>query len=456
MIQYFDLANAWMLLPASLVAIVFTLLLVWAAKIPLIYNLRNLQLRYRTTLLTAVAFTMVIGVLTFMMGFINGLRVLTQSSGIPENVIVLSQGSTDEGISTLAYEDMSDIAQLPQVKRQGDEPLCSREAYIVINQPIENPQPGRPKRRLLQVRGLDDPIVSANVHGFVLLPGSSWFSEAGVRANFDADKPPMVEVVLGEGIARELGADRSPAAIVSAKDKARLSPGDVIQLESRTLFVAGILKTEGTTFDSEVWAKRSVIGPIFGKNNYTTLVLKTQSKESAEELESLLTGKDPDNKYEKARVNAFTEPNFFKSLGQTNLQLLIGTIFVAIIMAFGGVMGVMNTMFAAISQRMKDIGVLRLLGYGGWQILISFLFESMLIALIGGLLGCAIGFLSNGFSMTSVVSNGPGAKAVVFRIVVDAGVLGIGLALSLMMGFFGGLLPAQSAIRLKPLDSLRG
>ncbi len=205
-----------------------------------------------------------------------------------------------------------------------------------------------------------------------------------------------------------------------------------------------------------MWAKRSVIGPIFGKNNYTTLVLKTQSKESAEELESFLTGKDPDNKYEKARVNAFTEPNFFKSLGQTNLQLLIGTIFVAIIMAFGGVMGVMNTMFAAISQRMKDIGVLRLLGYGGWQILISFLFEAMLIALIGGLLGCAIGFLSNGFSMTSVVSNGPGAKAVVFRIVVDAGVLGIGLALSLMMGFFGGLLPAQSAIRLKPLDSLRG
>ncbi len=456
MIQYFDLANAWMLLPASLVAIIFTLLLVWAAKIPLIYNLRNLQLRYRTTLLTAVAFTMVIGVLTFMMGFINGLRVLTQSSGIPENVIVLSQGSTDEGISTLAYEDMSDIAQLPQVKRQGDEPLCSREAYIVINQPIDDPQPGRPKRRLLQVRGLDDPIISANVHGFVLLPGSSWFSEAGVRANIDADKPPMVEVVLGEGIARELGADRSPTAIGSAKDKARLSPGDVIQLESRTLVVAGILKTEGTTFDSEVWAKRSVIGPIFGKNNYTTLVLKTQSKESAEELESFLTGKDPDNKYEKARVNAFTEPNFFKSLGQTNLQLLIGTIFVAIIMAFGGVMGVMNTMFAAISQRMKDIGVLRLLGYGGWQILISFLFESMLIALIGGLLGCAIGFLSNGFSMTSVVSNGPGAKAVVFRIVVDAGVLGIGLALSLMMGFFGGLLPAQSAIRLKPLDSLRG
>jgi ABC-type lipoprotein release transport system permease subunit len=456
MLQYFDLANAWMLLPASLGAIVLTLLLVWAAKIPLIYNLRNLQIRYRTTLLTAVAFTMVIGVLTFMMGFINGLRVLTQSSGIPENVIVLSQGSTDEGISTLAYEDMSDIAQLPQVKREEDEPLCSREAYIVINQPIENPLPGRAKRRLLQVRGLDDPRISAIVHGFSLEDGGEWFSAAGVRANPAPDQPPMVEVILGEGIARELGADRSPEILANAKDKTRLTTGDTITLETRTLYVSGILKTGGTTFDSELWAKRSVIGPIFGKNNYTTLVLKTKSPEAAEELESFLTGKDVDNKYEKARVNAFTEPNYFKSLGQTNLQLLIGTIFVAIVMAFGGIMGVMNTMFAAISQRMKDIGVLRLLGYGGWQILISFLFESMMIALFGGLLGCALGYASNGYSMTSVVSNGPGAKAVVFRIVVDAGVIGIGLALSLAMGFFGGLLPAQSAIRYKPLESLRG
>lgn len=101
MIQYFDLANAWMLLPASLVAIILTLLLVWAAKIPLIYNLRNLQLRYRTTLLTAVAFTMVIGVLTFMMGFINGLRVLTQSSGIPENVIVFRRAQPTKGSARL-------------------------------------------------------------------------------------------------------------------------------------------------------------------------------------------------------------------------------------------------------------------------------------------------------------------------------------------------------------------
>ena len=338
----FDLANAWMLLPASFAAIVLTLLLVWAAKIPLIYNLRNLQVRYRTTLLTAVAFTMVIGLLTFMMGFINGLRVLTQSSGIPENVIVLSQGSTDEGVSTLAYEDMSDIAQLPPVKRQGDEPLCSREAYMVINQPIDDPQPGMPKRRLLQVRGLDDPKLSAMVHGFNLADGD-WFSDAGVRANFVLDQPPMVEVILGEGIARELGYDRSAAKLAEAKNKQQLSPGDIIQLEARTLYVAGIMKTGGTTFDSEVWAKRSVIGPIFGKNNYSTLVLKTKSKESAVELEAFLTGKDPDNKYEKARVNAFTEPSFFKSLGETNLQLLIGTIFVAIVMAFGGVMGVMNT-----------------------------------------------------------------------------------------------------------------
>ena len=121
-------------------------------------------------------------------------------------------------------------------------------------------------------------------------------------------------------------------------------------------------------------------------------------------------------------------------------------------------MGVMNTMFAAISQRVRDIGMLRLLGFSRWRILVSFLVESLLIALLGGLVGCLIGYLFNGFRVTSIVSsgNGPAGKAVVFRIIVDWGVLGIGLMLSMMMGLVGGLIPALSAMRLKPLESLRG
>lgn len=462
--KYLDLITefldsySWVLIPISFAIMALMMLFVYVARIPIGYNIRNLIVRYRTTLLTAVAFTMVIGVLTFMMGFINGLKKLTKSSGNPENVIVLSQGATDEGISNLPFENMGDIAQQEGVARLNDEPLCSREVYLVVSLPIAEPQPNSPSRRLMQMRGLYDPRSSAKVHGFELLPGGSWFSEAGVRPSVDPNKQPQVEVVLGEGIARGLGSDRSVATRRSAKNPESLEVGDTIQLDTRELLVTGIMKTEGTTFDSEVWAKQSVIGPLLGKSNYTTLVLRAKSKEDAQKLEDFFSGKDPTNAFEKSQVNAMTETNYFKTLSQTNLQLLVGTAVVAAVMAFGGVMGVMNTMFAAISQRVRDIGMLRLLGFSRWRILVSFLLESLLIALLGGLVGCLIGYLFNGYKVTSIVSsgNGPAGKAVVFRIVVDWGVLGIGLMLSMMMGFFGGLIPALSAMRFKPLESLRG
>ncbi len=458
MIKYLDLEYAWVLIPISLGFFALMLLVVYLARIPIGYNIRNLIVRYRTTFLTAIAFTMVIGVLTFLMGFINGLKKLTLSSGNPENVIVLSQGATDEGISNLPFESMGDIAQQDGVVRFNDEPLCSREVYLVLSLPVAEPRPNSPSRRLLQMRGLYDPIASAKVHSFELLPGGSWFSDAGVRPSEDPNKPPQVEVVLGEGIARGLGSDRSEATRLAAKNPEALVVGDTIQLDQRELLVTGIMKTEGTTFDSEVWAKQSVIGPLLGKTNYTTLVLRATSKEEAQKLEDYFSGKDTNNKYEKSQVNALTETNFFKSLSQTNLQLLIGTMVVAAVMGFGGVMGVMNTMFAAISQRVRDIGMLRLLGFSRWRILVSFLVESLLIALLGGLVGCLIGYLFNGYKVTSIVSSGagPAGKAVVFRIVVDWGVLGIGLMLSMMMGFMGGLIPALSAMRFKPLESLRG
>ena len=308
------------------------------------------------------------------------------------------------------------------------------------------------------MRGLYDPIASAKVHNFELLPGGTWFSEAGVRPSDDPNKLPIVEVVLGEGIARGLGSDRSETSRRAAKNPESLTVGDTIQLDTRELLVTGIMKTEGTTFDSEVWAKQSVIGPLLGKSNYTTLVLRATSKEQAQKLEDYFSGKDPSNKYEKSQVNALTETNYFKELGQTNLQLLVGTMIVAAVMGFGGVMGVMNTMFAAISQRVRDIGMLRLLGFSRWRILVSFLVESLLIALLGGLVGCLIGYMFDGFRVTSTVSsgNGPAGKAVVFRVIVDWGVLGIGLMLSMMMGLVGGLIPAFSAMRFKPLESLRG
>jgi ABC-type antimicrobial peptide transport system permease subunit len=143
-------------------------------------------------------------------------------------------------------------------------------------------------------------------------------------------------------------------------------------------------------------------------------------------------------------------------MAEANQQLLGSIYFVAGILALGGVFGVMNTMFAAIRQRSTDIGVLRVLGFARWQVLVSFLLESLLIAALGGLVGCALGYLVNGVTTTSVVGTSGGAvKRVSFQMIVDGNTLAAAVLFTLAMGLLGGLLPALSAMRLKPLQALR-
>lgn len=487
-------------------------LLIVLSKVPLSYNLQNLLVRWRTTFLTGLAFTLVLSLLTVMLAFVKGMYVLTQSSGQPRNVLVLAEGSTDEGFSNLGFANVGDIEAQEAVAKDGQQPLLSRETYIIVNQPVEASVSGRPERRFLQMRGVDDSQLSGRVHGLPLYPGGSWLSDAGARElpPQGSSKEPInaYEVVVGEGIARELGKDRPEA--MSKPQLKRLDVGDTFNVNSRVWVIVGVMKSEGSTFDSEVWAKRSIVGPMFGSESYSTLVLqaskdfhrdqraaykeerlakikvaaakaedikkraaeaKAAGKEFTEEADPIPTWTEPksddhwdaemvkayfNNDYKKASVNAIVETDYFESLNQLNQQFLYAIIFVTIILSIGGVFGVMNTMFAAISQRIKDIGVLRLLGYRRRSILICFLLESVLIAMIGGLLGVALGSLSDGWTASSIVGSGQGGgKFVVLRLTVDAQVLAVGCLLSLMLGFVGGLIPSLSAMRLSALDALR-
>lgn len=486
--------------------------LIVLSKVPLSYNFQNLLVRWRTTLLTGLAFTLVLSLLTVMLAFVKGMYVLTQSSGQPRNVLVLAEGSTDEGFSNLGFANVGDIEAQEAVAKDGQQPLLSRESYIIVNQPVEASVKGRPERRFLQMRGVDDSQLTGRVHGLPLYPGGSWLSDAGARElppQGDSKVPVNAyEVVVGEGIARELGKDRPEA--MSKPHLKRMDVGDTFHVNGRTWVIVGVLKSEGSTFDSEVWAKRSIVGPMFGSESYSTLVLqaskgfhrdqraaykaerlakiaeatakaeditkraveaKAAGKEFTEQADPIPTWTEPksddqwdaemvkayfNNDYKKASVNAIVETDYFESLNQLNLQFLYAIIFVTIILSVGGVFGVMNTMFAAISQRIKDIGVLRLLGYRRRSILICFLLESVLIAMIGGLIGVALGSLSDGWTASSIVGSGQGGgKFVVLRLTVDAQVLAVGCLLSLMLGFVGGLIPSLSAMRLSALEALR-
>jgi ABC-type antimicrobial peptide transport system permease subunit len=193
------------------------------------------------------------------------------------------------------------------------------------------------------------------------------------------------------------------------------------------------------------------MGSLFGKDYYTTLVLATKDADAADRLKKFLTAD-----YKKAAVNAMVETKYYESLCETTQQFSWAIGFLAVVMSVGGIFGVMNTMFAAVSQRTGDIGVLRLLGYARWQILVSFLLESLVIALVGGLLGCLLGSLCDGWNATSIAGGSAGGgKLIVLQLAVDANIVAGGILLTLVMGLLGGLLPALSAMRLRPLEALR-
>lgn len=483
----------WKLLPLTLVEqwpfvllVVYgtdLLLLLLIGKVPLTYNFRYLWVRKRDTALTAVAFTVVVALVVVLLAFVNGMYKLNETTGVPGNVLVMSEGSTDELFSNLSRGDGRDVERVtvnadekgrPIGGKQGvgvargtfgadgklnrlppeapkDLPgttyFASYESYIVMNQAVATKPNEPPKRRFVQMRAFQDVRVASAVHNIDLEPGGRWFSGAGVEPGTKApDGLEYLHCCLGEGAAATLGEDAG---------KSRLEVGDTFELGDRWWKVIGVMRTRGTTYGSELWT--GVENPVVQKtgkgDKFTTLVLRMEDDSDAS---ARAMGYYLNEVYEQAKLKAFSEPDYYKELTKTNEQFLTAIVMMAVIMAVGGIFGVMNTMFASIAARIKEVGVLRILGFKRWQILISFMIESLAIAFAGGLLGCLLGLFANGFEAASTLSGGQGGgKSVTLTMQVDFTILATGLLFTLVMGRLGGLVPALSAMRMEILDSLR-
>jgi ABC-type antimicrobial peptide transport system permease subunit len=478
----------WTLLPPTLVQHwPFVFLIVYATdlglllligKVPLSYNLRYLWVRRRDTLLTAVVFTVVVALVVVLLAFVNGMYQLNESTGVPGNVLVLSEGSTDEIFSNLGRSDANDIervtvdrdatgrpfpkpvgvqrvttgsdgkliplpADAPAAVRDKAAYLASRESFMVMNQPV----PVRPgeaaRRRLLQVRALENPHVAGAVHNIGLYPGGKWFAANSVEVR---DGKTYLACCVGEGAAGTLGEDVG---------KRRLEPGDTFNLGDEDWIVTGVMNTQGTTYGSEIWTgvNNTVVTGAGRGNKYTTMVLRME--ENTDAASRALAAYLSDN-YTQVKLKAYSEPDYYKELTKTNESFLVCIVIVAVVMAIGGVFGVMNTMFASIAARIKEVGVMRILGFKRWQILIAFMLESLTIAFVGGLLGCVLGSFANGFEATSNLSGGQGGgKSVALKMIVDFQILAAGMLFTLVLGRLGGLVPALSAMRMEILESLR-
>lgn len=381
--------------------------------VPVNYSYRNLIVRWRTTLMTAAGFTLVVTALIIMLAFITGVQKVSVVTGESENVMVLKKGATDEVLSEVSYRQAFQIETAPGVLRgTSGRPLASRELFMVISPTNLETS----KTSFLQIRGVFP--VALDVHTRVHVVQGRMF------------KRHHRELIVGAGMAREM----------------ELRVGDRLPIGRTEWDVVGIFESSGSTLEAEAWCDLDQLaGQFHRKGTYSSIVIRTANALAAQELvdflgDSLL-----------ADAEAMVETTYYARQAEQLEVIRVGAFVIAFFMGIGAVLGVTNTMFAAIGQRIKDIAVLRVMGFGRFEILVSFLLEALLIALVGGALGSMLGYTINGLTLSTAM----GAKLVAFAFTVDAPILITALVFTVVMGFVGGLLPALSAMRVSPLEALR-
>jgi putative ABC transport system permease protein len=380
--------------------------------VPLSYNYRNLRVRWKTTLMTASGFTLVVAALVVMLAFINGIEAACAVTGEPENVLLLSKGNNDEVLSQMERDLVAQVESSKGVARDAaGRPIASRELFMVVH----HRQDASGEFRFLQVRGVLP--AAFQVHAQLRL-----LSGRTIR-------PGQSEVMIGKGLGRE----------------EHLQVGDRIEMGRKHWKICGVFECSGAAFESELWCDLNELASQFRREGlYSSVVLRAPTPERAEELAEQLRNS------RNFSVEAMTEPKYYQKQSEQTKIMQTAAWGIAWFMGIGAMFGVMNTMFAAIGQRSKDIAVLRILGFEARDILLSFLIEAILIVAIGGLLGVALGAAVNGITRSASV----GVRHIDFAFRVDGRILAIAGLFSVIMGILGGLLPALAAMRVKPLEAL--
>ncbi len=381
--------------------------------IPFRYNARNLVVRWKTTLMTAAGFTLVVTALVVMLAFVSGIQAVCTVSGEPENVFVLAKGSNDEVFSQLDSRTVSEIENVKGIARDSQgRPQVSRELFLVAHRFLDSED----TYKFLQIRGVTD--VAYEVHGQVeMLEGRK------PRKN-------QSEIILGRG----------------ARNDHRLAIGDTVTIGRKNWTVVGVFGANHSAIESEVWCDLSELASQFRREgSYTSLAIRTANAAAAKDLSERLSSS------RTAPCAAQPEQAYYAKQGESTQVMRGGAIVIAWFMGLGAVFGIMNTMFAAIGQRRKDIAVLRIIGFRPHEIVISFLLESLLIAAIGGFLGISLGYLTNGMTTSTSLS----MYEVHLAFVVDSTTILIASLATFIMGFLGGILPALSVVRVQPLEALR-
>lgn len=384
--------------------------------LPITYNVRNLLVRWKVTLLAIFGIGLVVIVFVVLLSMASGFRLVLAATGSPANAIVTQQGSTSELTSFFTSEQANMIAVDSRVARAQDgSSLASPEMVIVATAPRRTN--GMPTN--VTVRGVTQKAFEVR-NNINIVQGRNF-------------KPGMYEIIVGK---------RLPDRVTG------LELGSKMRVMKRDFEVVGIFTAEGSSFESEVWGDSSVMGPAFNRaGGQNSLTLRLADPRALDRFNADIKA-NPQFQLEMKQERKYYDDQ----AGPTATALMGLAIFVSIVMGIGAIFGAMNTMYAIVAARTREIGTLRALGFSRFSILSSFLLEAIFLAITGGLLGCLLSFAMNGFTAGA---GGPNFSELAFAFQVTPRDIIDGLIFAVVMGFIGGALPAFRAAKLPITRALR-
>ncbi len=380
-------------------------------------GISTLRQRIGASLVVVVGIAGVVGVLVAMLAMGEGFQSTLQQTGSDDTAIVLRGGSNAELNSVLDRDSINVVVQAPGVARSADgRPVASAEQSVVANLPKRNDASVEAN---VPIRGVGD---------------EAWTLRPNVEiVQGRRFQPGLRELVVGQGAMRQF---------------AGLDVGRQLRLAGQEWAIVGEF-TSGDSHDSELWGDAQTVASAYRRgSSVQSVTVRLTSPQAFDAFKAALSG-DP-----RLKVDVSTTREYFSKQSEnlTRVIRVVG-ITVGVIMAIGAIFGALNTMFAAIAARAREIATLRAIGFRGLPVVVSVLMETMLLALLGGVLGGLVSWLIfNGYTASTLGAN---FSQVVFQFKVSPELLWLGIKWAMAIGFVGGLFPAVRAARLPVTTALR-
>ena len=383
--------------------------------LPIAYSFRSLGVRWKSTLLAMLGIGLVVAVFVGLLSMSSGFRLALRASGSPGNAIVLEKGAQSELGSSFSKAAGDWVADDSRIARSTDgAPLASPELVIVV---------ALPKRR-------DGELTNIGLRG--VTPAASNVRNGVALVEGRRVQPGLFEIMVGR----------------QAQNRIRgLDVGSRIFMMKNEFKVVGVFSAEGSSFESEIWGDLDATASAFNRAGTESSLTVRLADPSVLPIFDRELQANP-----QYRLQMTDERQYYEDQAGPLIELLRGlAAFVAVVMGIGAVFAAMNTMYAIVANRTREVGTLRALGFSRVAVLTAFVLEGFILAVAGGGLGCLLSFSMNGLSTSTTASMGE----ITFAFRVTPADLGYGLLFAAAMGVVGSLLPAFRAARLPIISALR-